>query len=235
MAQVPKGTELLEPASPANYGSSGGTQGPPLPVTLPCGGHPGPVPTPGHLPSSGAAISSYLYSRYVEHQDAGWGLGADAGQQRLQVMLPPSHPLILSHVHCEGKKPRRVQPFRFQFNEKYPQTTNTLPTGLGSPSSQRTPPAKAGHFPPRPEPAKGACGKGSPSRLQRPSLREELENTSCYRNPAGLLPSKPLLANSPLLKKKTRKKEKRLDKQSNPHAQPGAIPKILGVFLVCKI
>ena len=104
MVQVQKGTELLEPDSPANYGRDGGTQGPPLPVTLPWVGHQGPVPTPGHLPSSGAAISSYLYSRYVEHQDAGWGLGADAGQQRLQVMLPPSHPLILSHIHCKGKK-----------------------------------------------------------------------------------------------------------------------------------
>lgn len=164
----------------------------------------------------------------MEHQDAGWGLGTDAGQRRLQVMLPPSHPLILSHIHCEGKEPRRVQSFRLQFNEKYPQTTNTLPTGLGSPSSNQRTPARAEHFPLRPAPAKRACGRGSPSRLQRPSLREKRENASCCTNPAGLLPSKPLLANSPLLKK-------RLDKQSNPHAQPGAIPKILGVFLVCKI
>lgn len=143
----------------------------------------------------------------MEHQDAGWGLGADAGQQRLQVMLPPSHPLILSHIHCKGKKPRRVQSFRLQFNEKYPHTTNTLPTGLGSPSSSQRTPARAGHFPsppPQPAPAKGVCGRGSPSRLQRPSLREETPDESCCGNRAGLLPSKPLLANSPLLKKKIR-------------------------------
>lgn len=230
MLQVPKGTELLGPAGPANYERGRGTRGPPAPVTLPWVRHQGPIPTPGHLPSSGAAISSYLYSRYVEHQDAGWGLGADAGQQRLQVMLPPSHPLILSHIHCEWKKPRRVQSFRLQFNEKCPQTTNTLPTGLGSPRSQYTP-TRAGHFPSRASACKRSLRQGSPSRLQRPSLKEEPENRSCCKNPAGLLPSKPLLANSPLLKKK----KKRLDKQSNPHAQPGAIPKILGVFLVCKI
>lgn len=161
--QVPKVTELLGPVGPANYGRGRRTRGQPPPVTLPWVGRQGPVPTPGHLPSSGAAISSYLYSRYVEHQDAGLGLGADAGQQRLQVMLPPSHLLIVSHIHCEGKKPRRVQSFRLQFNEKYPQTTNTLPTGLGSPSSNQHTPARAGHFPLQLAPAKGACGRGSPS------------------------------------------------------------------------
>lgn len=65
--------------------------------------------------------------------------------------------------------------------------------------------------------------------MGRRPLRAETNSRSCHRNLAGLLPSKPLLANSPLLKKR-----KRLDKQSNPHTQPGAIPKILGVFLVCK-
>lgn len=128
----------------------------------------------------------------MEHQDAGWGLGADAGQQRLQVMLPPSHPLIFSHIHCEGKKPRRVQSFRLQFNEKYPHTANTLPTGLGSPSSNQRTPARAGHFPPTSqapakEPAAGGLQAGcrdppSEKRL-RTRAAAETKPGSCHPNP----------------------------------------------------
>lgn len=169
---------MLGPASPANYRRDGGTRGQPPPVTLPWVGHQGPVRAPGHLPSSGAAISSYLYSRYVEHQDAGWGLGADAGQPRLQVMLPPSHPLILPHIHCEGKKPRRVQSFRLQFNEKYPHTTNTLPTGLGSPSSNQRTPARAGHFPP-PQPS--ACKRSLRQGVSKPAAETLPQRTDSGR------------------------------------------------------
>lgn len=126
----------------------------------------------------------------MEHQDVGWGLGADAGQRRLQVMLPPSHPLILSHIHCNGKSPRRVQSFRLQFNEKYPQTTNTLPTRLGSPSSHRRTPARAGHFPGRclqKEPAAGGLRADcrDPPSEKRPRTRAATESQPgfCHPNP----------------------------------------------------
>lgn len=56
----------------------------PLPIS--------PTAAAPHSPSSGAAISSYLYSRPGTHQEVGWGLGADAGRRRLQVMLPPCTP-----------------------------------------------------------------------------------------------------------------------------------------------
>lgn len=163
----------------------------------------------------------------MEHQDAGWGLGADAGQRRLQVMLPPSHPLILSHIHREGKEPRRVQSFRLQFNEVSPNQEHA-PHGARKSQQQPAYSSQSGAFSPRASARKRSLQQGVSKPAQRPSLREEPENASCYRNPVGFLPSKPLLTNSPLLKK-------RLDKQSNPHTQPGAIPKILSVFLVCKI
>lgn len=43
---------------------------------------------------------------------------------------------------------------------KYPQTRNTLPTGLGSPSSNQRTPARAEHFPLGPAPEKELAARG---------------------------------------------------------------------------
>jgi hypothetical protein len=146
------------------------------------------------------------------------GLGA-GGRRRAAATASHAaslHPLVLSPI---GQTV-------FVFGSARSAAATTLSHGARTSRRPEARPGRSGACSPT-----RACEKapGRSSGMGRRPLRAETHGRSCHRNPAGLLPSKPLLANSPLLQKR-----KRLDKQSNPHTQPGAIPKILGVFLVCK-
>lgn len=146
------------------------------------------------------------------------GLGA-GGRRRAAATASHAaslHPLVLSRIG------RTV----FVFGSARSAAATTLSHGARTSRRPAARPGRSGACSPT-----CACEKapGRSSPMGRRPLRAGTQGTSCHRNPAGLLPAKPLLANSPLLKKR-----KRLDKQSNPHTQPGASPKILGVFLVCK-
>lgn len=151
---------------------------------------------------------------------------------RCRAAATPSHAACLPPPNSFPYSPRReraqrVQSFRLQFSEVSPNQEHA-PHGARKSQQQPEYSSQSGAFSPRASARKRSLQQGVSKPTQRPSLREEPEDASRCRNPVGFLPSKPLLTNSPLLKK-------RLDKQSNPHAQPGAIPKILSVFLVCKI